>query len=65
MKRRTRKAIIKAVDISAVVLAIIAFVAIIISLCAYDYKNLAPLFVLAASTAYLVFFGWANGVFDR
>lgn len=65
MKKSTKKALCKAVDISAVVLAVIAFVAIIISVCAYDYKNLAPLFVLAASTAYLVFFAWANGVFDR
>jgi hypothetical protein len=65
MKRRTRKAIIKAVDISAVVLAVIAFVAGMISVSAYDYKSLTPLFVLAASTAYLVFFAWANGVFDR
>ena len=60
MKKKHLKVLFKFIDISAVVLAVIAFIAAMVCVCIYDYKDLTPLRVLAVSVAYLIFFAWAN-----
>lgn len=63
--RERKKRREKAIDIAAVVLAWVATLATMVSVCAYDYTSITPLIFLGVSIAYLAFFAWANGVFDN